>query len=552
MTKNTVPRCGVNPTSQPDSPMDALAPLGFTDLDMPGDKRPRLAGDPRRTERGMSHGLRTGSEYREALRDARKVWVLGECRIEDVTKHPATRPMVEEYVAWYDRHFDPAWQDIVLTPPDAAGNRLPWGCVLPKTAADLTRMAHCFSATTFPTAGNITHTPAYGNLIALGILGAIYEQNPDPAQIANAAAYRQLIADTGRFLTFSAGAATIGYRLRENPAERAAVKIIRETDAGVFLSGKIGMHTSPAYAEDVYVGALCGVEYDGRAASFAVPVGAPGVTTICRKLSVCHPNRFVAPLSHRFDELDAQMWLDKVFIPWERVFLLALPLEPVARWLFWHQLYCWLAKAEFTLGLALACTHALGLQSNQTTIEYLVDLIIDVQTVRSCQTAAERDPQFTPQGFCYPNHNHVAAGSIAMLRARQRITEILRILPGSSLVVAPCDADLADPELAAGLDESFAGAGYTALQRAALLQLAWDHVSSALDARESAFELHANGGLPTWRGRIRRTFDRYNELANAVLQTLDLEMPEIDLSSIPAAPIAPRRVVQPRTPASAA
>jgi 4-hydroxyphenylacetate 3-monooxygenase len=413
-------------------------------------------------------------------------------------------------------------------------------------------MAHCFSATTFPTAGNITHTPAYGNLIALGILGAIYEQNPDPAQIANAAAYRQLIADTGRFLTFSAGAATIGYRLRENPAERAAVKIIRETDAGVFLSGKIGMHTSPAYAEDVYVGALCGVEYDGRAASFAVPVGAPGVTTICRKLSVCHPNRFVAPLSHRFDELDAQMWLDKVFIPWERVFLLALPLEPVARWLFWHQLYCWLAKAEFTLGLALACTHALGLQSNQTTIEYLVDLIIDVQTVRSCQTAAERDPQFTPQGFCYPNHNHVAAGSIAMLRARQRITEILRILPGSSLVVAPCDADLADPELAAGLDESFAGAGYTALQRAALLQLAWDHVSSALDGRESAFELHANGGLPTWRGRIRRTFDRYNELANAVLQTLDLEMPEIDLSSIPAAPIAPRRVVQPRTPASAA
>src|SRR5437762_7840625 len=192
------------------------------------------------------------------------------------------------------------------------------------------------------------------------------------------------------------------------------------------------MHTSPAYAEDVYVGALCGVEYDGRAASFAVPVGAPGVTTSCRKLSVCHPNRFVAPLSHRFDELDAQMWLDKVFIPWERVFLLALPLEPVARWLFWHQLYCWLAKAEFTLGLALACTHALGLQSNQTTIEYLVDLIIDVQTVRSCQTAAERDPQFTPQGFCYPNHNHVAAGSIAMLRARQRITEILRILPGSS------------------------------------------------------------------------------------------------------------------------
>ena len=86
------------------------------------------------------------------------------------------------------------------------------------------------------------------------------------------------------------------------------------------------------------------------------------------------------------------MWLDDVFVPWERVFLTEPSPEPVARWLFWHQLYCWLAKAEFTLGLALACAHAMGLAAHEPTIEYLIDLIIDVQTVRSCQTAAELDP----------------------------------------------------------------------------------------------------------------------------------------------------------------
>jgi aromatic ring hydroxylase len=494
----------------------------------------------------MRDGLRTGAEYREALRDGRKVWVLGDGLVEDVTTHPATRPMVEEYVLWYDRHFDPAWQEIVLTPPDAAGKRMPWGFVLPKSADDLTAMARCFCATTFPTAGNITHTPAYGQLIALGVLGAVEEQNPTPTQIGYAEAYRRLIVETGRFLTFSAGAATIGYRLRDDPNERAALKIVRESDRGLVLSGRIGMHTSPAYAEDVYVGALSGVDFQGKRASFIVPVGAPGVTTLCRKVSMRHPSRFVAPLSHRFDELDGQMWLDEVFLPWERIFLHDPSPEPVARWLFWHQLYCWLMKAEFTLGLALACTHAMSLLGDEPTIEYLIDLLIDIQTVRSCQTAAERDPQFTPAGYCYPNHNHVAAGSIAMLRTRQRISEIMRILPGSSLVVAPTDEDLAAPQLMAGLEESFAGGGYTAKQRAALLQLAWDHVSSALDARESAFELHANGGLPAWRGRLRKSFDRYNELANGVLRALDLEMPEIDLAAIPAAPIARRRNVQPR------
>lgn len=106
--------------------------------------------------------------------------------------------------------------------------------------------------------------------------------------------------------------------------------------------------------------------------------------------------------------------------------------------------------------------------------------------MRSCQLAAELDPQFTSAGYCYPNHRHVAAGSIAMLNARPRMSEILRILPGSSLVAAPTDRDLATPEMPAGLEELFGGGGYTAKQRTALLQMAWDHVSSALDGRESA------------------------------------------------------------------
>ena len=96
--------------------------------------------------------------------------------------------------------------------------------------------------------------------------------------------------------------------------------------------------------------------------------------------------------------------------------------------------------------------------------------------------------------------------------------------------------------MAAGLEESFGGGGYTA-QRAALLQMAWDHISSDLDSRESAFELHANGGLPTWRNRLRSWFDRYNELANGVLSLLDMEMPTIDMTSIRIVPQGPRRPV---------
>src|SRR5262249_19256275 len=157
---------------------------------------------------------------------------------------------------------------------------------------------------------NITHTPQYGHLIALGVLTAVQQRNAFEQQIANALAYREMIAGNGRFLTFCGGAAPIGFRLRPDPAERAALKIVREKDNGVGISGRVGMHTSPAYAEDVYIGALNGITIGEHNASFIVPVGAAGVTTVCRKIAARGTTRFTSPLSHRFDELDGQMWLD--------------------------------------------------------------------------------------------------------------------------------------------------------------------------------------------------------------------------------------------------
>jgi 4-hydroxyphenylacetate 3-monooxygenase len=464
--------------------------------------------------------------------------------------------MVDYYAGWYDRHCDPAWHDILLTTPAANEERLPLAFLVPQSADDLRRMGRSFATTIFPTAGNVTHTPAYGNLIALGILDAVQRRHPASDHPATSAKYRDWLAETGRFLTFSSGGATIGYRFRPDPNERASLRLTKETDAGIVVRGKVGMHTSVPFADDVYIGAGGAVTCGHQRATFVVSVAAPGITVVCRRIAARHHNPFLAPLSSRFDELDAQMWLADVFIPWDRVFLTepradasaSAPLdldrgEGITSWLFWHQLYGWLAKAEFTLGLALACTDAMGLREHQQTIEYLVDLIAEVQMVRSCLTAAELDPQVTQAGYAYPGLVHIAAGSISMLKTRQRLTEILRMLPGSSLVMAPADTDLAAPEMAAGLEESFGGGSYTALQRSALLNLAWDHISSGLDGRESAFELHANGGIPTWRNRLRRWFSDYNELANGVLKALDLDMPTLDFNSLRQMFLTPRRPV---------
>src|SRR5437868_14631765 len=244
--------------------------------------------------------MRTGADYRQSLRDGRRVWVMGEGQVEDVTTHPATHAMVEEYAAWYDRHLDPAWQGLLLTPPNADRERIPLAYVMPKSAEDLTRMGRSFAKTTFLSAGNITHTPAYGNLIALGMLTALQAQQAPNEQIAEAISYREQIARSGRFLTYCGGAPIIGQRMRPDPRQRVALELVRESDAGVVIRGKLGMHTSPAYAEDVYIGALTGIEIGGHRAGLDQPVNAPGAATLCRKIAAPDRHPFVAPVRSRF------------------------------------------------------------------------------------------------------------------------------------------------------------------------------------------------------------------------------------------------------------
>jgi 4-hydroxyphenylacetate 3-monooxygenase len=486
--------------------------------------------------------MRTGVDYINSVRDGRKVWVLGEGRIEDISTHPATKPMVDTYAAWYDQHRDPEWRDLLFAPRSRGnGAGSPLAFHVPTSVEDLRLMGRSFAETLFAAGGNLTHTPAYGSLIALGLRDTIRRLNLSKEEVKKAEKYADNIRSAQTFLTLANGNAPLSFRFRPEPEQRRSLRLVRETDAGIVVSGKLGMHTSPAFAEEIYVAGAGGVMIDGRKATFSFAVNAPGVTVICRKIAARHQKPFIAPLSSRFDELDGQVWLEDVLVPWERVFFTSDTSSPAGfAWLAWHQLYCWAAKAEYSLGLAFACADAMNIKENQGMTDLVVDMMVEVQKIRTSFAAAEHDARATDFGEYYPNVLHLASGSLIALESRQRLTEILRILPGSSLVMAPSIDDLSDELTSRGLEDSFGGAGYTALQRAGLLNLVWDHVSSGLDGRESAFELHANGGRNAWRNRLRLNFKDYNELANKALRQLSIAMPETDLTEMMQRPAAAR------------
>ena len=502
------------------------------------DREPRVGKDWNRDvdEAGI---LLTGTEYKRSLQDGRKVWIFGEGDVPDLTVHPATAGLVDEYALWYDRHNDPAWADKLLIDRDDEGGPTPAGLIVPASSSDLVTMSRSIYAQAFVGAGNVTHTPAYGALIALGLLDAVsLIGETDGGRPEVARAYRNRLENEGFFLTLTGGAAVLGDRFRP-PNEHSALRIVKETDEGLVVSGRTGMHTSTPFAHDVYVG-LQRPDVNQRV-MFSVAVNSPGARVVARRPATRYKTRFMSPLSSRYDELDAHLWLENVLVPWQKVFAYRFGQPPVEEagerdrifcWLTWHHQISYLARADFTLGLALASAEVMGQKENPAVVSRLVDLMINAQTIRTCLTAANLDPKTSGAGYLYPNPLHVASATIYTLSVRQRMAEILRDIPGSSLVITPTDLDFADPVMEEYLDRSFGGGAFTAEQRAALLNLIWDHVASGLDGRESAFEMHASGGLALWRNRVQRWFERGNELANGVLHTLSVEMPPIDVEGL--------------------
>ena len=130
--------------------------------------------------------MRAGSDYRDSLRDGRDVWVMGEGPVDDVTTHPATSAMVLEYAKWYDRHSDPAWKDRLLTRPGRLAERKPLAFEVPTTSLELEQQGKAIRAVLSASGGNITHTPGYGALIALGLLNHLIALDKSSVEIAAA------------------------------------------------------------------------------------------------------------------------------------------------------------------------------------------------------------------------------------------------------------------------------------------------------------------------------------------------------------------------------
>jgi 4-hydroxyphenylacetate 3-monooxygenase len=200
-------------------------------------------------------------------------------------------------------------------------------------------------------------------------------------------------------------------------------------------------------------------------------------------------------LGSRFEEMDAVVVFDDVFVPWENVFLHRDVVQCNQAYArtgavvhMSHQVVVKnIAKCEFLLGLASLMVDTIGVEKFQHIQEKLAELWVNLETMKAFLRTAEADAALDEWGVMRPAWDPLDAARNLFPRLYPRMVEIVQQIGASGLVAMPSEQDLKGP-LVEEIKKYYQAARAEAFDRIPLFRLAWDASLSAFASRQVLYE----------------------------------------------------------------
>jgi 4-hydroxyphenylacetate 3-monooxygenase len=447
----------------------------------------------------VGSGARRGEQVLKRLREnPPNIWYAGE-QVRDVTAHPALRGGIMTLARLYDLQWEQA--DKTLFDSPSSGRKVARSFMLPKTHKELRSISVAMKVWEDYTHGMMGRVPDYINRAMSGYAaGAAFLGEADPRFGANAVRYHEYLREQDLCLTHTlippqANRALSSAR-QADPFLAARVK--EETDAGIVIRGCRLLATLPI-ADEIMVfpsTLLKSAEEDAPYAfGFSIPNHTHGLRFICRESVDYGRSHFDHPLGSRFEEMDAVVVFDDVFVPWDNILLyrdVNRCNQAYARTgavvHMTHQVVVKnIAKAEFMLGLAHLLVDSIGAEGFQHIQEKLAELWVNMETMKAFLRAAETDAALDEWGVMRPAWNPLDAARNLFPRLYPRMVEIIQQIGASGLVAMPLEADLKGP-LVEDIKHYYQAARAEAFDRIPLFRLAWDTSLSAFASRQVLYE----------------------------------------------------------------
>lgn len=448
-------------------------------------------------ERG--NGIRNGKDYLADLRDDRDVWVHGE-KVSDVTSHPGIARGAHTLAGYLDRQFEDEYRDRVTF--EENGNRYATSHMIPKSRDDVLQRGEAFYEWATWSNGMFGRTPDYKNASVMAFAAsASFLEEGHPEFAENMRNYYEFIKTHDKVLTHTLINPTYNFaQAKEGKSStEVALQVVKETDAGLTVTGARLLATLGAHADEIEVfpSSLLTASEDNLPFSFAfaIPLNTPGLRMICRDTYDHGKSHFDAPLASRFEEMDAVVTFDNVFVPWERIFMYRDPIlcnrafsETNAVVHMMHQVVCGkLAKVEFLVGLLCKIAKSTGKDKDMNVKGQIAEVMWMAETVRALKYSGEMQSHQDEFGNFVPLRRPLDTSRNIFPKMYPRIIEIIQMLGSSSLMATPTEADLSN-DLSADVEKYFQTVNLDSRERIALFRLAHDVAVSGFGSRQVLYE----------------------------------------------------------------
>jgi 4-hydroxyphenylacetate 3-monooxygenase len=444
-------------------------------------------------------GARHGRDVLQRLRDRPpNLWYGGEL-VRDVTTHPALRGGVATLAALYDLQWERP--PITLYDSPSSGRKVSRAFMMPRTHAELESVSRALKVWEDATHGMMGRVPTYLSRAMTGYAaGSRFLAEADPRFGANAVRYYEYLRELDLCLTHTliTPQANRARSLAEQADPYLAARVKEETDAGIVIRGCRMLATLPI-SDEIMVFPSTVLRSPAQDApyafGFSIPNDTPGLKFICRESVDYGRSHFDHPLGSRFEEMDAVVVFDDVFVPWDNV-LLYRDVERCNQAYartgaivhMTHQVVVKnIAKSEFLLGLAASLVSAIGAEVFQHIQEKLAELWVSLETMRAFLRTSEADAALDEWGVMRPAWDPLDAARNLYPRLYPRMVEIIQQIGASGLVAMPTEQDVKGP-LAEEVRKYYQAARAEAFDRIPLCRLAWDASLSAFGARQVLYE----------------------------------------------------------------
>ncbi len=482
--------------------------------------------------------MHTGGDYLRSLQDGRRVYLDGE-RVGDVTKHPAFRQAARSIANLFDIAADPALRERMTFTSPKTGAPVWRAYQIPKSAADL-KARRLFSETwAEATFGLMGRTPDHVASFFAGYAAApqVLAAGGNQKFADNAVAFYEFMRDNYVYASYAIVPPQID---RSKPAHKQSdptlyAGVVKERDDGIVISGAQQLATGGPLSDYIHLSCIHPLQPgdENYANCLAVPVGAEGVKLYPRRPFARAGNAFDYPLSSRFDESDAYVVFDKVFVPWERVFIYRNVEISRDQWFKTpshaygnHQAQVrYVTKLRFMAGLAQRMNEMTG-NVAAPPVQIMMGELAALATVYEAMLLAHETAAPLRDGVLWPSVVILYSAMALQSELNGRMLEIIRELAGSAFITLPSSAaDFDNPEIAADLERYMRSASTDAKSRIALMRLIWDFLGSEFGSRHAQYEKFYGGASFLVKQNVYRNFDfkRATALVERALKLPELE-----------------------------